>query len=77
MAKRDWDRPSFKTGGRTTESISGSDVPSEFRTIPPLPRPKTDMRREAEAAMRDFMQRQPAKKAPLSTPTEEKPPWED
>lgn len=77
MARRDWDRPSFKTRGRTTESISGSDIPSEFRTIPQIPRPKVDMRREAEEALRDFMKRQPAKRAHLSTPTDEKPPWED
>jgi hypothetical protein len=55
MSKRTFDRPSFRTRGRTTESISGADVPSEFRTIPPMRRPKADQRREAEAALREFM----------------------
>jgi hypothetical protein len=65
MSARNWDRPSFKTRGRTTESISGSDVPAEFRTTPRLPRPKAALRREAEKALRDFMAKKPTYQQPL------------
>jgi hypothetical protein len=61
MGKRNFDRPSFRTRGRSTESITGGDVPQEFRTTPrSLPQPKADLRREAEKALLEFK----AKKAP-------------
>jgi hypothetical protein len=66
MGGRNWDRPSFKTRGRTTESITGSSgVPSEFRTTPRLPRPKAEQRKEAEAALREFMAKKPSYQQPL------------
>jgi hypothetical protein len=66
LSGRNWDRPSFKTRGRRTENISGADVPEEFRTTPRLPRPKADQRREAEAALREFMSKKPAHQQPLA-----------
>ncbi len=81
MGRRDFNRPSFRTRRRSTESITGSDVPSEFRTTPRLPRPKADMRREAEKALRDFMAKRPSHQQPLKPvsiiPTEddEEPPF--
>lgn len=78
MAARNWDRPSFRTRGRTTESITGSDMPSEFRTTPRMPRPKADLRREAEQAVRAFIEQQAVKTdAPAPPPHDRKPPWED
>ena len=32
-----------------------SSVPSEFRTIPSMPRPKAALRREGEKALREFV----------------------
>jgi hypothetical protein len=76
MSGRNWDRPSFKIRRRLTESLSGADVPEQFRTTPPrLPRPKADMRRDAEAAVREFIKRQSLKDQPPSPI--DKPPWED
>jgi hypothetical protein len=79
MSGRNWDRPSFKTRGRTTEAIDGGNVPSEFRTMPrSLPRPKADQRREAEAALREFMKRQPLiEDKPSPSSTDERPPWDE
>jgi hypothetical protein len=76
MGKRDFGRPSFRTRGRSTENINGRDVPSEFRTIPPLPRPKASLRREAEKALRDFMAKKPSHQQPLEK-VNILPPWDD
>lgn len=76
MSGRNFNRPTFKTRGRRTESISGSDVPQEFRTIPQAPRPKADQRREAEAALREWMRTHPTKENPPPA-TGVKPPWEE
>jgi hypothetical protein len=66
MGKRNFDRPSLRTRGRDTECINGgSGVPPEFRTIPPLPRPKASLRREAEKALREFMAKKLAHQQPL------------
>jgi hypothetical protein len=78
MSGRNWDRPSFKTRGRMTEAISGSDVPSEFRTVPrSLPKPKAEQRREAEAALREFMMLHPPEAEAAPPLPTEKPPWEE
>jgi hypothetical protein len=65
MGKRDFERPSFRTRGKSTESITGSDVPPEFRTLPPMPRPKAALRREAEKALREFIAKRPSHQQPL------------
>jgi hypothetical protein len=76
MGRRDFNRPTFRTRGRQTESISGSDVPSEFRTTPRMPRPKADQRREAEKALREFAAKKPAHQQPLK-PVSIMPPDDD
>jgi len=30
-----WDRPRYQTAGKETESVSGTDIPVEFRSAPP------------------------------------------
>jgi hypothetical protein len=78
MGKRNFDRPQHKRAGKQTEGVSGGDIPPEFRTRPcQAPRPKAEARREAEAALREFMKRQPAKLEPSLPLPGEKPPWED
>jgi hypothetical protein len=73
-----WSHPRYQRQGKRTEDINGNGVPAEFRTTPrSLPRPKEDMRREAEAALREFMKRQPVKEDLPLPPTTGKPPWED
>jgi hypothetical protein len=54
---RDFSRPYFKTRGHTTESITGSDIPAEFRSAPRQTRPKAELRSDAEQAMKEFMAR--------------------
>jgi hypothetical protein len=76
MGRRDFNRPTFRTRGRSTESITGSDVPSEFRATPRLPIPKADQRREAERALRDFMGKKPSHQQPLK-PVSIMPPDDD
>jgi hypothetical protein len=33
--KMNWDRPRYRTAGKVTESVSGGDIPAEFRGAPP------------------------------------------
>lgn len=75
MGGRNWDRPSFKTQGRQTEAIDGGGVPREFWDAPKsLPVSKADLRRQADAAVRDFV----GKAEPVAAaPPGGKPPWED
>jgi hypothetical protein len=78
MAKsRDFSRPYFKTRGRMTENITGSDIPAEFRSVLRPRRAKSDLRRDAEQAVKEFM----AKKKPAcqqtSRPVDIPPPWDD
>ena len=79
MGGRNWDRPSFRTRGRLTESISGADVPAEFRNMPQsLPKSKAELRSEAEAAIRVYKTSHPVKEDRHSGLSgDEKPPWED
>jgi hypothetical protein len=79
MTRRDFRRPTFRTRGRATESITGSDVPSEFRTTPRWPRPKKELRREGEKALREFMARKPVPSHQQQLPEKVNilPPWDD
>jgi hypothetical protein len=72
-SSRNFSRPYFKTRGRTTESITGSDIPAEFRSAPRPRRAKADLRIDAEQAVKEFM----AKKKQTSRPADTPPPWED
>jgi hypothetical protein len=66
---RDFIGAYFKTRGRTTESITGSDIPAEFRS-PPRPRqPKAELRSDAEQAVKEFLAK---KKLGNAVPTRHK-----
>jgi hypothetical protein len=61
-----WSHPRYQRQGKRTEDVNGNDVPSEFRTTPrSLPRPKAQQRKEAEAALREFMSKKPTYQQPL------------
>jgi hypothetical protein len=61
MSGRNWDRPTFLTRGRTTEHVSGGDIPIEFRTLPrKAQQPKTSLREEGERALKEFKERRSA-----------------
>jgi len=56
MGRRNFDRPRYKTAGKTTESISGNDVPREFRTVSRrVRRSKAEDRQEADRALKEWM----------------------
>ena len=57
-----WNHHRYQIRGKRTEDVNGNDVPSEFRTRPRiLPRSKAQQRKEAEAALREFMAKKPGK----------------
>jgi hypothetical protein len=74
MGKRNFDRPRFKTAGKRVESVSGGDIPPEFRTTPQLRLPKAEARRQAEKALRDFMAKTGAKQVSI-IPDDDDPPF--
>jgi hypothetical protein len=52
-----WDRPRYRTAGKQTESVSGSDVPVEFRSAPPRAISKFKNRAMLERVTAEFLAR--------------------
>jgi hypothetical protein len=59
VKKLNYNRPSFRSPGKTYESIDGSDLPREFWGSRPFRKgpSKTELRREADEAFRQFTSR--------------------
>jgi hypothetical protein len=73
-----WNHPRYQRQGKRTEDVNGNDVPSEFRTRPRnLPRPKAQQRKEAEAALREFMAKKPPSYQQPLPKVNILPPWDD
>ena len=54
---RNWNRPTFRTRGRATESVMGGDTPREFQGPPVRRQSKAEAKAEADRLVAEFMAR--------------------
>jgi hypothetical protein len=61
-----WNHPRYQRLCKRTEDVNGNDTPPEFSIRPrSLAQPKAEQRKEAEAALREFMAKKPSHQPPL------------